>query len=135
MKKIIGIFVLIHCIVLGYGQYSNVTETMDEPVKKIYREHLEYNKKTKEDLGYRVRIFRDNSQNAKTKAIDITKKLRSEFPDLPTPYLHHIEPYFIVSVGDYRTKDGALKTLLRIKKSFPKAFISHLEPIDATSSE
>ncbi len=129
MKHIYS-FSLFTLIALGcYAQQGQLTEQMGETEKMIYHEHLSYNKQNNESLGYRVRIFRDNDQNAKTKATETARRLRELYPDLPKPYLRHVEPYFIVSVGDYRTKDQALKTLLRIKKSFPKAFISHIEPI------
>lgn len=72
--------------------------------------------------GYRVRIFFDNKQNARTESETVLKKFKGLFPDVMA-YRIYANPYFKVTVGDFRTKSEAMALLARIKGAFPSAFV------------
>ncbi len=72
--------------------------------------------------GYRVRIFFDNKQTARNESETTLKKFNSLFPDVKA-YRIYVNPYFKVTVGDFRTKSEAMALLSRIKGAFPSAFV------------
>lgn len=72
--------------------------------------------------GYRVRIFFDNKQTARTESEAALKRFRSLYPDVMA-YRIYANPYFKVTVGDFRTKSEAMALLARIKGAFPSAFV------------
>ena len=78
--------------------------------------------RTRPITGYRIRIFFDNSQNARKNSASTLDEFLSSFRGIPA-YRSYANPYFKVTVGDYRTKAEAMANLANIKKSFPSAFI------------
>lgn len=72
--------------------------------------------------GFRVRIFYDLGQQSRTNSVDIQNKFLETYPGMPV-YRTFDSPYYKVSVGDFRTRDEALKFLKSITKQYPKAFV------------
>ena len=72
--------------------------------------------------GYRVRIFFDNRQTARTDSEETLKRFESKYHDVKA-YRTYANPYFKVTVGDFRTKSEAMDLLSRIKREFPSAFV------------
>lgn len=72
--------------------------------------------------GYRVRIFFDNRQTARTESEEALKKFEGLYHDVPA-YRTYANPYFKVTVGDFRTRSEAVKLLERIRQEFPSAFV------------
>lgn len=72
--------------------------------------------------GYRVRIFFDNKQTARVESEETLKRFESLYHDVAA-YRTYANPYFKVTVGDFRTRSEALRLLERIKGSFPSAFV------------
>ena len=70
--------------------------------------------------GYR--IFFDNKQSARVASEEALKKFESIFHDV-SAYRSYANPYFKVTVGDFRTKSEAMSYLERIRKEFPSAFV------------
>ena len=50
------------------------------------------------------------------------KKFESKYHDVKA-YRTYANPYFKVTVGDFRTKSEAMDLLSRIKREFPTAFV------------
>lgn len=72
--------------------------------------------------GFRVRIFFDNKQTARVESEETLKRFESLYHDV-VAYRTYANPYFKVTVGDFRTKSEAVQFLERIKKDFPSAFV------------
>ena len=72
--------------------------------------------------GYRVRIFFDNSQNARSLAQDVKKRFEEAFPDIPA-YMVYENPNFKVSVGNCLTKEEAIILEAKVKPAFETAFL------------
>ena len=72
--------------------------------------------------GYRVRIFFDNKQSARVESEETLKRFESLYHDVAA-YRTYANPYFKVTVGDFRTRSEAVRLLERIKGSFPSAFV------------
>lgn len=78
-------------------------------------------------IGYRVRIFFDNSQSARTRSEAVARDFAAQYPHIKV-YRSHVNPYFKVTVGDFRTKDDAQKFAGSISDRYPTVFLVK-EPI------
>jgi hypothetical protein len=77
--------------------------------------------------GYRIQIYYSSVRNAREESAKAIANFINEFPDIK-PYTQYQEPgYFMVRVGDYRTKIEGYKDLIMIRKVFPNAY-----PVPAT---
>lgn len=83
---------------------------------------------TRQFSGYRVRIFFDNRQSARQDSEEMMKSFENMYPGVPA-YRSYVNPYFKITVGDFRTKSEAMSFLQDIIEVFPKAFIvkEHIE--------
>lgn len=72
--------------------------------------------------GYRVRIFFDNRQSARQDSEDMMAEFEKMYPGVPA-YRSYVNPYFKITVGDFRTRSEAMHFLKQIIGTFPKAFI------------
>lgn len=83
---------------------------------------------TRPYTGYRVRIFFDNRQSARQDSEEMMEMFESMYPGVPA-YRSYVNPYFKITVGDFRTKSEAMSFLQDIIGVFPKAFIvkEHIE--------
>lgn len=89
-------------------------------VKQLVEKKSEYHRLTNgEQDGYRIKIHfgadRDAAKNVRT-------KFSAKFPECST-YEDYQQPYFVVLVGDYKTKLEVYSALQKIKPEFPNAFI------------
>ena len=87
---------------------------------------LSYSPKNDKVYGYRVRIFFDNSQNARQKASATLAQFNNMFTGVPA-YMSYENPYFKVTVGDCATIEEAIILKGRVEGSFDRAFISREE--------
>lgn len=103
------------------GDDVDVIVRQSDNIQASMRQHIESNSK-RTIPGYRVRIFFDNKQTARTESENTLKKFNGLFPDVMA-YRIYANPYFKVTVGDFRTKSEAMALLARIKGDFPSAFV------------
>ena len=103
------------------GDDADVNVRQSDNMLASMRQHITSNSK-RMIPGYRVRIFFDNKQTARTESENTLKKFNGLFPDVMA-YRIYVNPYFKVTVGDFRTKSEAMALLTRIKGAFPSAFV------------
>lgn len=103
------------------GDDVDVNVRQSDNIQASMRQHIESNSK-RTIPGYRVRIFFDNKQTARTESENTLKRFNGLFPDVMA-YRIYANPYFKVTVGDFRTKSEAMALLARIKGDFPSAFV------------
>ncbi|MFI3331995.1 MAG: hypothetical protein SNI51_06110 [Rikenellaceae bacterium] len=72
--------------------------------------------------GYRVGIFFDNGQNARSNALEARSKFKENFPGEPI-YMLYESPYYKVSVGNCLTEEEAIILFERVKGVFPNAYV------------
>jgi hypothetical protein len=87
---------------------------------KLIDWHIQNNKRREGIEGYRVEIF--FSTNDKQKALDKKVEFLSKYPEYNVHVLF-ISPNFRVRVGDFRTKNEALKLFKKIEKDYRGAFV------------
>ena len=100
---------------------DNVNVRQSQQIANSMKSHVASNG-SRTISGYRVRIFFDNKQNARTESEAVLKRFNGLYPDVMA-YRIYANPYFKVTVGDFRTKSEAMALLARIKGAFPSAFV------------
>lgn len=100
---------------------SNVTVNQDASISSAMSGHVNSNR-SRSLSGYRVRIFFDNKQNSRGESEAALKRFQGAFPGVPA-YRSFTNPFFKVTVGDFRTKSEATQLLNSLRGLFPNAFV------------
>ena len=103
--------------VIGHG----VTVNQSQAVRSAFQRYVTQNA-SKTLSGYRIRVFYDNGQTARSKSEGIEHYIRSQYPGLGV-YRTFESPNYKVSVGDFRTKEEALQIYNSLKAVYPTAYI------------
>ena len=103
------------------GSIADVNVFQADTISQAVLEHVAANADRAMN-GYRVRIFFDNKQSARTASEETLKRFESMYHDV-VAYRTYANPYFKVTVGDFRTKSEAMALLERIRYEFPSAFV------------
>lgn len=101
---------------------THLNLNQDPRLNKMISWHIEKNKKFDGIEGYRVEIYFSSNVNAKENALRKKVEFLSQYPD-NTVHIKYDAPNFRVRVGDFRTKNEALKLYKEIKSKYPVAFI------------
>ncbi len=94
----------------------------DPRLENMLKWHVENNKKRDGIPGFRVEIFFSSAFNAREQAFKKKKEFLSKYGDYNV-HIKYTAPNFRVRVGDFRTKNEALKLHKRIQRDYPGAFI------------
>jgi hypothetical protein len=101
---------------------GTVTIRQSETITQIHSIRYLHNAKSPGMEGYRIRIFFELGQFARKNSEDIMQAFMEKYPGVPV-YQNYQNPYWKVSVGDYRSREEAIKFYNQIIKDYPKAFI------------
>ncbi|MCF6357750.1 MAG: SPOR domain-containing protein [Draconibacterium sp.] len=101
---------------------QNLQVNRDPRLDKMLNWHIVKNEKMNGIEGFRVEIFFSSEMNALEQAKNKKVEFLSEYPE-NTVNIKYDAPNFKVRVGDFRTKNEALKLLKMIEKNYPMAFI------------
>ncbi len=101
---------------------DNINVNQDSRLENMLRWHIENNKKRDGISGFRVEIFNSSAFNAREQAFKKKKEFLSDYGDYNV-HVKYTSPIFRVRVGDFRTKNEALKLHKKIQKDYPGAFI------------
>ncbi len=103
--------------VLGSGAQVEQSNTIRQALQQYTLSNAE-----KPISGYRIRVFYDNGPQARVKSENIEQTLQKQFPEVLV-YRSFESPNYKVSIGDFRSKDEALRIFNAIKGTYPTAFI------------
>ena len=103
--------------VMGSGVTVNQSRTMRSALDSYIS-----NNAAKKLTGYRIRVYFDNGQSARMRSESIARSVSNAFPGIGV-YRTFESPNFKVTVGDFRTRDDALKVYHSLKSSYPTAII------------
>ena len=105
----------------GRGDEADVEIYQSQEIANKVRQQVADNS-ARAISGYRVRIFFDNKQTARKASEEIYERFTALYRDVKA-YRTYANPYFKVTVGDFRTRSEAMELLSRIKAEFPSAFV------------
>ena len=100
---------------------SGVTVNQSHAMRTAFDQYVSANA-SKKMTGYRVRVYYENGQNARGRSESIARSVSNSFPGIGV-YRSFDSPNFKVCVGDFRTRDEALKVYHALKGTYPTAII------------
>ena len=103
--------------VLGSGVTVNQSRAMCSAFDRYVA-----NNASKKLTGYRIRVYFENGQNARNRSEAVARSISGAFPGIGV-YRTFESPNFTVCVGDFRTKDEALKVYHSLKGAYHTAII------------
>lgn len=103
------------------GAKADVKVNQSQAIIDGVRKHVASNP-SRTMSGYRVRIYFDNSQNSRGASEAALNRFVALHHGIPA-YRSYQNPFFKVTVGDFRTKSEAMELLQKIKNEFPTAFV------------
>ena len=103
--------------VMGSGVKVNQSQAM----RSAFDSYVS-NNASKKLTGYRIRVYFDNGQNARNKSEAIARSVSAAYPGIGV-YRTFESPNYKVCVGDFRTKDEALKVFHSLKSTYPTALL------------
>ena len=105
---------------------ENVSVRQSRTLREAMGAHIERNaRRTASGLAgqtFRIRIYFDSGQNARSGSEAAAARFRSLHPGVPVSRTF-TDPFFKVTVGNYATKADAAAALKAIQQEFPTAFI------------
>jgi hypothetical protein len=104
------------------GQGGRIEIVQPVQVENLLKLQIANNRLQKGIPGYRIRIFSQSGQTARQKAEEARMSFMKNFPKIEA-YRGYNTPNWQVFVGDFRTKNEALREIKKIEKMFPGAFI------------
>jgi hypothetical protein len=102
--------------------FQKLNINQDPRFEELVKLHIRKNQQINGIQGFRVEIFFSSEINARLKAQNIKNEFLSAYPDYNV-YISFVSPDFKVKVGDFRTKNDALRLMKEIRGQFPKAFV------------
>lgn len=91
-----------------HSSEGNIRIEQSNTIAKMLDQNAYYNQRNQSMQGYRIRIYRDNDQNARQRSVQVEQKFKERYPDVKA-YRSYSSPYFIVTIGDFRTVDEAIR--------------------------
>jgi hypothetical protein len=101
---------------------QNLEVNQDPRLDKMLNWHIEKNIKKDGMDGFRVEIFFSSELDALAQSKMKKVEFLSEYPDYEV-HIKYDSPNFRVRIGDFRTKNEALKLHKKIERNYPMAFI------------
>lgn len=109
----------------GYSIFDNIPEGVtvrhSAAIGAAIDNQILKNGQTLSD-GYRIRIYFDNSRTSREESALEEERFHRMYPQYRT-YRSFKNPFFKVTVGDFRTKSDAQIALSDIVRQFPSSFI------------
>ena len=113
------IFARLQEVNFGQGQ---VRIQQDQAISNLVNTHVAMMRDLKGVKGYRVCIYYNSGQEARSRSDQERAKFISRYEDVSSDKVFE-SPFWKVYVGNFRTKSEALKFLDKIRYDYPNAFI------------
>ena len=104
------------------GIFQNLNVYQDARIDSLLKNHVEINRRKEGTDGYRLEIFFKSGALAREKALDVKTDFLRRYPEI-NAYISFLSPNFKVRVGDFRTKNEAIKLKNTIRRDYPNAFV------------
>lgn len=91
-------------------------------IEQLFHRHILQNAQNPGLNGYRIRIFFELGKKARRNSLETMNQFLEKYPGVPV-YQDFNNPYWKVSVGDFRSREEAQKFYHQILSDYPKAFI------------
>lgn len=122
-KLLLTISLLFSLFIPSFAQDRGNIEIIKDPqIDTLVQKHIQSNQLQPTIEGYRIQIYFESGNQARTLANRIKERFEQIYPDKGA-YLSFNEPYYRVRVGDFRDKISAEAFRQLLLQDFPNAFI------------
>lgn len=104
------------------ANYGAVNLIQDTHIKALVEKHIQINKYQEGLSGWRIQIYFGTGKKARSTAEYLKKEFTEKYVVYPA-YLDYERPYFKVRVGDFRTRNEALKLKKEIERTYPNSWV------------
>lgn len=101
---------------------GKVLVKQDAQIANLLDLHVLQNAKNPGMQGFRIRIFFELGQNARRNSEESRRVFMEKYPGVKV-YQSYDNPYWKISVGDFRSRESAQKFYQQLLVDYPKAFI------------
>ena len=138
-KFIVTLCALLAFVVAANGQVQQLADTVvassdstvfeslgssvvaSDSLQKSMQEYIAENPSRNVSV-FRLRIFFDNKRDARAVSEQVMSEFQEIYPSVPV-FRGYSNPYFKVTVGNFRSKSEAMKFLNEIKSQYPSVFL------------
>jgi len=99
---------------------GKISITQNNQLENFMETYVGLNKKRRGFYGYRVKIYAQNHQNARSEANSIRLKFQNS---KHKAYVTYTEPNFEVVVGNFTKRFQAITLLHELENEYPEAYI------------
>lgn len=103
------------------GNKATVTVRQSAEIREAFNRQVAANA-SKRVVVYRIRIYNDNKQNARSASESAMNRFKSMYPGVAA-YRSYVNPFFKVTVGNFHSRPEADRMLQQLRGSFPTAFV------------
>lgn len=100
---------------------SKIKINQSSNLKSDFENYIQARSKERK-IGYRILVFYENDQQARVRSGEIETELKSAYPNFKV-YRSYASPYFIVHIGNFRTKSDAIWLYNKLLPDYPNAKI------------
>lgn len=111
------------------GKKGELTIVQNPAIDTLISRHISSNRKYRTSdgrqgmPGFRIQIYYGSVRNARDEANKVMLQFLNKFGDKKA-YLQYLDPgWYMVRVGNYRTRTEAYDDFMDIRKEFPDAYI------------
>jgi len=104
---------------LSSGSVGSVVIDQSDEVRSSFERYMA-SRSGKKNTGYKILVYSSNSKQARGASSSIAASLKSKYPHLNV-YRSFKTPFFMVHVGDFRTKTDAMKVLFELSSNYKQA--------------
>ena len=107
------------------SQTGQINIYQSHSVESLVNKFIFIHSKQRGIKGYRIQIFSASGQQARQSANKTRSRFISLYPDFDYNLIYPLyqPPFFKIRVGDYRTKEEALKFYKQVVIQFPNSYI------------
>ena len=103
------------------GNKATVTVRQSPEIKEAFNRQVAANA-SKRVVVYRIRIYNDNKQNARSASESAMNRFKAMYPGVAA-YRSYVNPFFKVTVVNFHSRPEADRMLQQLRGSFPTAFV------------
>ena len=111
----------IFAMLRGTSPEAKVVVAQSSDLRAAFDSYLAANRSAG-TAGYRIRVYYNSKQNSRAESEQVARAVVRSYPWLGV-YRTFESPNFKVTVGDFRSRDEALKVFNELKVTYPSAFI------------
>jgi septal ring-binding cell division protein DamX len=104
---------------LSSASGGNAVIDQSDQVRSSFERYMA-SRSGKKSYGYKILVYSSNSKEARGASSSIAGALKSKYPHLNV-YRSFKTPFFMVHIGDFRTKADAMKIIYELSSTYRQA--------------